>query len=103
MVTQSDIVDYDDIPNFPLSTVDGHVGRMVFGYLNGVEVMCMQGRFHYYEGYPLSKVSCGFYLEISKKVYIRDAPDSCHLSSAVRLTKFQSHCWFSFKGLHLFT
>lgn len=48
---------YEDIPNFPISTVSGHAGRMVFGYLNGVEVMCMQGRFHYYEGYPLSKCS----------------------------------------------
>jgi purine-nucleoside phosphorylase len=57
MLTSVEIVDYDDIPNFPVSTVEGHVGRMVFGYLNGVEVMCMQGRFHYYEGYPLSKVS----------------------------------------------
>lgn len=48
---------YEDIPNFPISTVSGHAGKMVFGYLNGVEVMCMQGRFHYYEGYPLSKCS----------------------------------------------
>jgi purine-nucleoside phosphorylase len=48
---------YEEIPNFPVSTVAGHAGRMVFGYLNGVEVMCMQGRFHYYEGYPLSKCS----------------------------------------------
>lgn len=39
-----------------MSTVEGHVGQMVFGYLDGIPVMCMQGRFHYYEGYPLAKV-----------------------------------------------
>jgi len=52
-----DAFPYEDIPYFPISTVEGHVGRMVFGYLNGVAVMCMQGRFHYYEGYPLAKCS----------------------------------------------
>lgn len=54
-VTDRDSFPYEDIPGFPLSTVEGHIGRMVFGYLNGVPVMCMQGRFHYYEGYPLAK------------------------------------------------
>ncbi|XP_017767483.1 PREDICTED: purine nucleoside phosphorylase isoform X1 [Eufriesea mexicana] len=48
---------YEDIPHFPVSTVKGHQGQMVFGYLQGVPIMCMQGRFHYYEGYPLWKCS----------------------------------------------
>ncbi|KAL0109284.1 hypothetical protein PUN28_014403 [Cardiocondyla obscurior] len=48
---------YEEIPHFPVSTVKGHTGQMVFGYLQGVPVMCMQGRFHYYEGYPLWKCS----------------------------------------------
>ncbi|XP_043263514.1 purine nucleoside phosphorylase isoform X2 [Colletes gigas] len=48
---------YEKIPNFPVSTVKGHAGQMVFGYLQGVPVMCMQGRFHHYEGYPLWKCS----------------------------------------------
>lgn len=52
----SDSFNYEDIPHFPVSTVPGHHGKMVFGYLDGVPVMAMQGRFHYYEGYPLSKV-----------------------------------------------
>lgn len=47
-------VDYVHIPNFPKSTVEGHRGRLIFGYVSGVPVVCMQGRFHYYEGYPLS-------------------------------------------------
>lgn len=55
-LTDADYIDYQTIPHFPVSTVDGHVGRLIFGYLKGVPVMCMQGRFHYYEGYPLAKV-----------------------------------------------
>lgn len=49
-------VDYADIPNFPVSTAPGHVGRFVFGTLNGKKVMCMQGRIHLYEGYPVESV-----------------------------------------------
>ncbi|XP_054015246.1 purine nucleoside phosphorylase-like isoform X2 [Hylaeus anthracinus] len=48
---------YEEIPHFPTSTVKGHTGQMVFGYLQGTPIMCMQGRFHYYEGYPLWKCS----------------------------------------------
>ncbi|CAK9802195.1 Purine nucleoside phosphorylase [Anthophora quadrimaculata] len=46
---------YEEIPHFPVSTVKGHHGQMIFGILKGVPVMCMKGRFHYYEGYPLWK------------------------------------------------
>lgn len=56
MLTDTDRFPYEDIPNFPVSTVEGHAGQMIFGYLNKIPVMCMQGRFHYYEGYPLAKV-----------------------------------------------
>jgi purine-nucleoside phosphorylase len=55
ILTNADLFPYQDIPNFPISTTPGHAGRMAFGYLNGVEVMCMQGRFHIYEGYSLAK------------------------------------------------
>ncbi|XP_046594015.1 purine nucleoside phosphorylase isoform X2 [Neodiprion lecontei] len=48
---------YESIPHFPVSTVPGHMGQLVFGFLRGVPIMCMQGRFHYYEGYPLWKCS----------------------------------------------
>lgn len=48
---------YQTIPNFPVSTVEGHAGQMIFGTIDNVPVMCMQGRFHYYEGYPLAKCS----------------------------------------------
>ena len=47
---------YDEIPNFPISTVEGHSGKLIFGFVNGKEVVVMQGRFHYYEGYDMQKV-----------------------------------------------
>ena len=49
-------VDYSDIEGFPVSTVTGHKGRFVFGYVEDVPVVIMQGRVHYYEGYPMSEV-----------------------------------------------
>lgn len=50
------VVDYAEIPHFPRSTVAGHSGRFVFGELEGKRVAVMQGRFHYYEGYPMRRV-----------------------------------------------
>ncbi len=49
-------IDYADIDGFPVSTVEGHKGRFVFGYVEEVPVVIMQGRIHYYEGYPMSDV-----------------------------------------------
>ena len=49
-------LDYSDIKGFPKSTVDGHKGRYIFGYIKGVPVVCMQGRVHYYEGYDIKDV-----------------------------------------------
>ena len=49
-------VDYTDIEGFPTSTVAGHKGRFVFGYVDKTPVVIMQGRVHYYEGYPMSDV-----------------------------------------------
>lgn len=48
---------YQDIPHFPVSTVEGHSGRLIFGRLGGKEVLAMQGRFHYYEGYDMKQVT----------------------------------------------
>ncbi|SFL99513.1 purine-nucleoside phosphorylase [Salibacterium qingdaonense] len=50
-------VDYEDIPHFPVSTVEGHAGRLVTGTLQGQKVIAMQGRFHYYEGYSMQEVT----------------------------------------------
>ncbi|XP_041092842.1 purine nucleoside phosphorylase-like isoform X3 [Polyodon spathula] len=51
------VFSYSDIPNFPQSTVHGHAGRLVFGTLKGKSCVCMQGRFHLYEGYPIWKIT----------------------------------------------
>lgn len=50
-------IEYKDIPYFPLSTVEGHAGRFVFGILEGQKVVAMQGRFHYYEGYSMKEIT----------------------------------------------
>lgn len=50
------VLDYHDIEGFPVSTVPGHKGRFVFGYVKDVPVVCMQGRVHYYEGYSMQDV-----------------------------------------------
>ncbi len=50
-------IDYNEIPNFPQSTVAGHKGRMIFGTIKGKRVVAMQGRFHFYEGYTMQQVT----------------------------------------------
>ncbi len=55
-------ISYKDIPNFPVSTVKGHEGKLVFGKINNIEVMLMQGRFHYYEGYTMKEVTYPVYV-----------------------------------------
>ncbi|XP_053558229.1 purine nucleoside phosphorylase [Bombina bombina] len=57
LLEDQEAFNYGDIPNFPKSTVPGHAGRLIFGNLNGKSCVCMQGRFHFYEGYPLWKVT----------------------------------------------
>lgn len=51
------VLPYESIPNFPISTVEGHSGKLIFGYLGGKPVVAMQGRFHYYEGYSMAQVT----------------------------------------------
>ena len=50
-------IPYGDIPNFPVSTVEGHHGQLLFGRLGGKDIMAMEGRFHYYEGYSMKEVT----------------------------------------------
>lgn len=56
-ISDTTIIDYKDIPHFPVSTVEGHSGKLIFGSLGGKRVMAMQGRFHYYEGYDMKEVT----------------------------------------------
>lgn len=55
-------IPYEDISNFPVSTVKGHEGKLVFGKINNIEVLLMQGRFHYYEGYTMKEVTYPIYV-----------------------------------------
>ena len=56
-ITDKYEIDYKDIPHFPLSTVEGHSGKLIFGKLGDKDIMAMQGRFHYYEGYSMKEVT----------------------------------------------
>ena len=56
-ITDKYEIKYEDIPHFPLSTVEGHSGKLIFGKLGNKDIMAMQGRFHYYEGYSMKEVT----------------------------------------------
>jgi len=62
-------IDYSKIPYFPLSTVEGHKGRLIYGVVKGRKVLCMQGRFHYYEGYSMQDIT--FPVRVMKMLGIR--------------------------------
>lgn len=69
LVNQMEIIkeiEYKDIPNFPISTVEGHAGKLIFGNLGGKYIMAMQGRFHYYEGYGMKEVT--FPVRVMKEI-----------------------------------
>lgn len=61
-------IEYTQIPNFPLSTVEGHSGKLIFGKLGGKDILAMQGRFHYYEGYDMKEVT--FPIRVMKELGI---------------------------------
>ncbi len=63
------IIPYDQIPNFPISTVEGHEGQLVIGKLEGKNVIAMQGRFHFYEGYSLQEVT--FPVRVMKELGVK--------------------------------
>ena len=56
-ITDKIEIPYETIPNFPVSTVEGHSGKLIFGKLGNTDVLAMQGRFHYYEGYDMKAVT----------------------------------------------
>jgi len=64
------VIDYKDIPGFPVSTVEGHAGKLVCGTISGKNVLVMKGRFHYYEGYEISQVV--FHIRVFKLLGIND-------------------------------
>ena len=56
-ITDSISIPYGEIPNFPISTVEGHSGCLILGKLGGKDILAMKGRFHYYEGYDMKQVT----------------------------------------------
>lgn len=62
-------IPYNEVPNFPVSTVEGHKGCLIFGTLGKKYVMAMQGRFHYYEGYSMKEVT--FPIRVMKAIGIK--------------------------------
>ena len=56
-ITDKYEINYTDIPHFPVSTVEGHSGKLIFGKLGDKDIMAMQGRFHFYEGYLMKEVT----------------------------------------------
>ena len=60
LVSEIDVmkeIDYDQIPHFPVSTVESHHGKLIYGEIGGKKVLAMQGRFHYYEGYSMQEIT----------------------------------------------
>ncbi len=79
-------LEYEDIPNFPVSTVEFHKGKLIFGTLGGKKVVAMQGRFHYYEGYTMKEVT--FPIRVLKslgiqKLFISNAAGGVNLDFQV--------------------
>ena len=68
-ITDSYELSYADIPNFPVSTVEGHSGKLIFGKLGNKDIMAMQGRFHFYEGYSMKEVT--FPVRVMKELGIQ--------------------------------
>lgn len=68
-ITDKYEIKYEDIPNFPLSTVEGHSGKLIFGKLGDKDIMAMQGRFHFYEGYSMEEVT--FPIRVMKELGIK--------------------------------
>lgn len=68
-INDKQFIPYSEIPNFPVSTVEGHSGNMIFGTLGSKPVMAMQGRFHYYEGYDMKQVT--FPVRVMKELGIK--------------------------------
>jgi purine-nucleoside phosphorylase len=68
-ITECETLEYADIPGFTVSTVKGHEGRLIFGKLNSANVVAMQGRFHYYEGYNMEQIT--FPVRVMKELGIK--------------------------------
>lgn len=76
-IKQDIIIDYSEIPNFPVSTVESHSGKLIFGNLSGQEVIAMSGRFHFYEGYSHKKITFPVYVMNKLGVKVLIVSNAC--------------------------
>lgn len=85
-ITDKTEIPYEDIPNFPVSTVEGHSGKLIFGKLGEKDIIAMQGRFHFYEGYTLQEVTfpVRVFRELGvKTLFVSNASGGCNPSFKV--------------------
>ena len=88
-ITDTYEFNYKDIPNFPVSTVEGHKGKLIFGKLGGKDIMAMQGRFHFYEGYSMKEVT--FPIRVMYELGIETDRKSTRLNSShLKLSRMPS-------------
>lgn len=69
-ITDQKIIDYSDIPHFPIATVEFHSGKLIYGKLAGKRVLAMQGRFHFYEGYSMKQIT--FPIRVMKALGVKN-------------------------------
>ena len=80
-ITEKYEISYSDIPNFPVSTVEGHSGKLIFGKLGNKDIIAMQGRFHYYEGYSMKEVT--FPVRVMRELYLMRVVVPMQISKSV--------------------
>jgi purine-nucleoside phosphorylase len=69
-ISPEKVIEYTEIPNFPVSTVEYHKGRLIYGIIGNKKILAMQGRFHYYEGYDMQQIT--FPIRVMKKLGVKN-------------------------------
>jgi purine-nucleoside phosphorylase len=92
-------IDYDKIPHFPVSTVESHYGKLIYGEIKGKKVLAMQGRFHYYEGYNMQQIT--FPIRVMKVLGIKNLLIS-NAAGALNLTYKKSSLMLISDHINLF-
>ena len=99
IMENKEVIPYSQIPHFPVSHVEGHAGNLVFGSIGGNSVVCMQGRFHYYEGFHMQEVTYPVYvmkqLGNPEKKQILMVGDSLTSDMAGGIAAGIDTCWYN--------
>jgi purine-nucleoside phosphorylase len=86
------VIPYSEVPHFAKSTVPGHAGNLLLGFIRGIPVVCMQGRFHFYEGYDLKQVT--YPVRVMAKMGVKGLVVSNAAGFSVALVAVLSDCCF---------